>query len=64
MESHPQQSTEEVQSPRPVAVVAVEQPEEREHESLVEAGTASKPGIIDITGLVGVPTVTVARLTL
>jgi hypothetical protein len=44
--------------------VAVEQPEEREHESLVEAGTASKPSIIDITGLVGVPTVTVARLTL
>jgi hypothetical protein len=47
-----------------LASTAVEQPKERWQEPLVEAGTTSEPGIVDIASLLGAPIVTVVRSTL
>jgi hypothetical protein len=55
-----QASVKEVQDPPPTAVVAVEQPEE----TPVEAGAASEAGIMDLSSILGAPTVTVVRSTL
>jgi hypothetical protein len=55
-----QASVEEGQSLPPAAGVAVEQPEE----TTVEAETASEAGIVDITSILGAPTITLVRSTL
>lgn len=60
----PQPFTEEVQGPPLVAAMAIEQLEEKEQGPPVEAGAASEPGFVDITSLLGAPTVIVVRSTL
>jgi hypothetical protein len=44
--------------------MAIEQLEEKEQGPPVEAGAASEPGFVDITSLLGAPTVIVVRSTL
>lgn len=60
----PQPLVEEVQGPPPATVAAVGQPEERVEEPPVKVGSTSEPGIVDITRLLGAPTVTVVQSTL
>jgi hypothetical protein len=62
VESQP--SVEEVQSPPPAAAVAVEQPEDRIEEPPIEAGAASEASFVDLTRILGTPTVTIVRSTL
>jgi hypothetical protein len=60
----PQPLVEEVQGPPPVVAAAVGQPKERVEEPPVEVVSAGEPGIVDITRLLGAPTVTVVQSTL
>jgi hypothetical protein len=53
-----------VEDPPLSAVVAIEQPEEREQEPPVGVVTGGEPDIVDIASLLGAPTVTVVRSTL
>jgi hypothetical protein len=48
-----------VQGPPPAAATVVEQPEERVEEPDVEARALGESGIMDITSILGAPTVTV-----
>jgi hypothetical protein len=64
VENPTQSSTERVQGPPLGAVVAVEQPEGRVEEPPVETRDSSEPGIVDITRILGTPTVIVVRSTL
>lgn len=64
VELNPQPSVQEAQGPPPAAVVAVEQPKEREQEPPVEEVATAEPSIIDIASLLDAPTITVVRLTL
>lgn len=64
VELNPQLSAEEAQGPPPVAAVVVEQPKEREQEPLIKVAATREPDIVDITSLLGAPTVIVVRSTL
>jgi hypothetical protein len=60
----PQALVEEIRNPPPATAVAVEQPEERVEECLVEAGAAGEADIMDVASIPGALTVTVVWSTL